>query len=363
MTEERIKKGVILAGGTGSRLYPITHTGPKQLVPVGNVPILRHVIEDMVEAGIEEIGIILGTHGRDEIQQNIGDGRDLNADITYIIQGEPLGLAHAVGCAKDFVEDDPFVVYLGDNIMREGITELVDSFDPAEHAAAIGLQEVEDPTRYGVVALDGDEIVGFEEKPDDPPSNLALIGVYIFTPKIFEFIEGLEPSWRGELEISDAIHHLLESGNKVQSHTVEGWWKDTGRPADVLEANRLVLDDMKETVVRGTIEDENSVTGYIELGEGSVIEAGAVVRGPVSIGENTTIGGDSYVGPYTSIGDDSDIRKVHIESSVVIGESEINCDRTIVDSLMGKQTRIGMNKDKKPVGDRLIISQNSELHL
>lgn len=356
-------KGVILAGGTGSRLRPITHTGPKQLVPIANKPVLEYALDDLIDAGIDDIGIILGNKGRDEIQAYFGDGSEWGVSVTYIVQGEPLGLAHAVGCARDFVGDESFVVYLGDDLMREGITDLVDDFNPEEYAAGIGLQEVDEPSRYGIVDVDehGD-VTLLVEKPADPPNNLALIGIYVFTPSIFEQIEDLEPSWRGELEITEAIQALLDDGNRIQSHVVHGWWKDTGKPEDVLHANRLVLDDF-EVNVRGSIEDEDDIRGRVQLGRGSVIEAGSTVRGPVSIGENTTIRSGTYVGPYTSIGDNCTIEGVHIESSVVIGDSEISCDRTIVDSLIGRSATIEPNGSKKPHGDRLVVGQNSSLEL
>jgi len=367
-------KGVVLAGGTGSRLRPITHTGPKQLVPVANKPVIEYAIDDLVEAGITDIGVVLGDKGREEIQAYLGDGSDFGVDITYIVQGEPLGLAHAVGCAKEFVGDDSFVVYLGDDLMREGIVDFVADFDPEAYAAGIGLQRVDEPERYGIVEVDGvptagtadpdavGDVVGLVEKPDDPPSDLALIGIYVFTPAIFDQIEKLKPSWRGELEITEAIQGLIDDGNRIQSHVVHGWWKDTGKPEDVIHANRLVLDDI-ERDVRGTIEDGADVTGRLELGEGSVVEAGATVRGPVSVGANTTVESGTYVGPYTSIGDDCDVGDVHIESSVVIGESTIRCDRRIVDSVIGRRSTITRNTDKRPEGERLVIGRNSSLEL
>lgn len=356
-------KGVILAGGTGSRLRPITHTGPKQLVPIANKPVLEYAVDDLIEAGITEIGIILGNKGRDAIQEYFGDGSEWGVEITYIIQGEPLGLAHAVGCARDFVGDDSFVVYLGDDLMREGIIELVEDFDAGEYAAGIGLQEVDEPSRYGIVDVDeAGDVVQLVEKPEDPPNNLALIGIYIFTPKIFDKIDSLEKSWRGEYEITEAIQALLDDGLRIQSHIVNGWWKDTGKPGDVLHANRLVLDGIEEEI-RGTIVDETAVRGRLQLGENSVIEDGAVVRGPVSIGDDSVIKSGTYLGPYTSIGDGCVVEGAHIESSVVVGESEITAERTIVDSLIGKRATITANHDKKPEGERLVIGENSSLEL
>lgn len=356
-------KGVVLAGGTGSRLRPITHTGPKQLVPVANKPILEYAVDDLKAAGITEIGIVLGNKGREAIQEYFGDGSEFGVDITYVVQGEPLGLAHAVGCTRDFVGDDPFVVYLGDDMMRDGITDLVEDFDPEEYAAGIGLQEVDEPSRYGIVDVDetGD-VVHLVEKPDEPPSNLALIGIYVFTSAIFSEIEELEPSWRGELEITEAIQGLIDEGHRIQSHLVHGWWKDTGKPRDVLHANRLVLDDL-ETAIHGTVEDEESITGRVELGTGSVVEAGAVIRGPASIGENTRIGSDAYVGPYTSIGEESEVDNVHIESSVTAGENEITSDRTIIDSLIGREVTITSSDGRRPSGDRFVVGRNSSFEL
>ncbi|MFB6197778.1 MAG: glucose-1-phosphate thymidylyltransferase, partial [Halobacteriaceae archaeon] len=329
-------KGVLLSGGTGSRLRPLTHTGPKQLVPVANKPVLEYAIEDLKQAGIKEIGVILGNKGRDEIQEYLGDGSEYGVDITYIIQGNPLGLAHAAGCAKDFVGDDNFVMYLGDNILKSGVTDLVESFETGDYGAGIALQEVDDPQVFGIADVDEEgNITNLIEKPDEPPTNLALIGMYVFTPAVFDAIDRLEPSWRGELEITDAIQNLLEDGYEIDSHIVTGWWKDTGRPEDILEANRLILED-KELNVGGLVEDGAETHGRIELADSAVIKDGAVVRGPVSIAENTTIKNGTYVGPYTSIGANSTLEDIHIENTVVIGDSEITANTRITDSLLGR---------------------------
>jgi glucose-1-phosphate thymidylyltransferase len=356
-------KGVVLAGGTGSRLYPITHTGPKQLVPVANRTVLDYAIDDLREAGITDVAVVLGKKGRDEIQSHLGDGSDHGIDITYVVQGEPLGLAHAVGCARDFVGQDPFVVYLGDDLMRDGITEMVAEFDPDKYAAGIGLQSVDEPFRYGIAGLDdGGDVRELVEKPEDPPSDLALIGIYLFTPAIFEQIAGLEPSWRGELEITDAIQGLLDDGHRIQSHVVTGWWKDTGKPKDVLHANRLVLDGI-DGAVDGKIEDESSVRGRLDLRDGAVIESGAVVRGPVSIGADTRVGSDAYLGPYTSIGPDSYVDNAHIEASVTMGENTITAEDTIVHSLIGRKATVISNGDRQPAGSRLVVGRNATLEL
>lgn len=356
-------KGVLLSGGTGSRLRPITHTGPKQLVPVANKPVLQYAVEDLRDAGITDIGVILGNKGRKAIQKFLGDGAEFGVDITYIVQGEPLGLAHAVGCAQDFVGDDDFIVYLGDNILKQGIIELVESFKQGDYAAGIALQEVENPHQFGIADVDDDgTVIRLVEKPDEPPSNLALIGVYVFSSVVFEAIERLEPSWRGELEITDAIQLLLDEGNAVDSHIVEGWWKDTGKPADILEANQLVLEE-QPGVVAGTIEEGAEMRGYIDLHENATIERDAVVRGPVSIASGTTVKSGTYVGPYTSIGPNSIVENTHLENSVIIGDSEITTTGKIVDSLIGRGATVGGAEDLLPEGRRLVIGENSNLKL
>ncbi|TKX41343.1 glucose-1-phosphate thymidylyltransferase [Halorubrum sp. CGM4_25_10-8A] len=356
-------KGVLLAGGTGSRLRPITHTGPKQLVPVANKPVLEYAIEDFKEAGVTQIGVVLGNKGRKEIQELLGDGSKYDVDITYIIQGEPLGLAHAAGCARDFVGDDDFVMYLGDNILNSGITDLVESFQNGEYGAGIALQKVDNPQAFGIADVDeAGNVTELIEKPDDPPTNLALIGMYVFSPAVFGAIDELEPSWRGELEITDAIQSLLEDGYEIDSHVVTGWWKDTGKPEDILEANRLVLEDT-ELDTAGTVEDGAEVDGRIELAESATIEDGAVVRGPVSIAADVTIKAGTYVGPYTSIGADSTLENIHIENSVVIGESELTASGRIVDSLLGRNADVESADELLPEGRRLVVGENSQLKL
>ena len=356
-------KGVLLSGGTGSRLRPITHTGPKQLVPVANKPVLEYAIEDFREAGITEIGVVLGHKGREDIQRHLGDGSDYGVEITYIVQGNPLGLAHAAGCARDFVGDDDFVMYLGDNILKQGITDLVRSFESGEYDAGIALQKVDNPTQFGIADLDQNgNVVRLVEKPDDPPTNFALIGMYVFSPKVFDAIETLEPSWRGELEITDAIQKLLEDGYAIDSHVVEGWWKDTGKPEDILEANHLVLEDLTG-LVEGTIEDGAEVSGRVELPATSTIESGAVVRGPVSIASETVIKEATYVGPYTSIGANCVLANTHIENSVVIGDSRITASGKIVDSLIGRNAQIESADHLLPEGRRLVVGEHSNLKL
>mgnify|MGYP006278088507 CR=1 FL=1 len=356
-------KGVVLSGGKGTRLRPITHTGPKQLVPVANKPVLQYAIEDLRDAGITDIGVILGNKGRDAIQEFLGDGSAFGVDITYIVQGNPLGLAHAVGCAESFVGDDDFVVYLGDNLLKLGIDDLVESFQQGAFDAGISLQRVDNPEQFGIATLGDDGTVqSLVEKPDDPPSDLALVGIYVFSARVFDVIDDLEPSWRGELEITDAIQGLLDRGHAVDAHVVEGWWKDTGRPEDIIEANRLVLED-RSGERAGVVEVGAEVRGHVDLHESSRIEAGAVVRGPVSIERDTTVAAGSYVGPYTSIGPNSTIDGAHVENSVVVGDTAITADVTIVDSLLGRGTDVETADGLLPEGHRLVVGENSTLKL
>ncbi|MFC7076766.1 glucose-1-phosphate thymidylyltransferase [Haloarcula halophila] len=354
-------KGVILSGGRGTRLRPITHTGPKQLIPVANKPVLEYAIEDLKDAGITDIGIVLGNVGREEIQKHIADGSKLGVSITYIVQGNPLGLAHAVGCARDFVGDDDFVVYLGDNITKFGINALVERFQRGSYAATVAVQEVDNPSRFGIVELDKNgEVVSFVEKPENPPTNLALIGTFVFSPDIFGAIKAISPSDRGELEITDAIHWLLQTGHSIDPHIVEGWWKDTGKPEDILEANRFLLDQI-ESCLDGSIGKHATVSGIVEVKKGATIESGAVVRGPVSIDQGSLIKDGTYIGPYTSIGPDTMVKNSHIENSVVIGESEIETNENIVDSIIGRRTVIESREEKLPDGNRLVVGKGSQL--
>lgn len=356
-------KGVLLAGGTGSRLRPITHTGPKQLIPVGNKPVLQYAIEDLREAGVTEIGVVLGNKGGDKIQEFLGNGSRFGVDITYIFQGEPLGLAHAVGCARDFVGDDDFIMYLGDNILDQGVSSIIEGFEEGDFAAGIALQHVENPSRFGIAETnEGGKVLRLVEKPDDPPSNLALIGIYVFSKEVFDVVERIKPSWRGELEITDAIQALLEEGYEVDSQVIDGWWKDTGKPEDILEANRLVLEG-QTAKLDGDVAEGALVEGRVYLHESAEILKGAVVRGPVSIDAGTIIGDNAYIGPFTSIGPGSTIKDANIENSVLVGDTDIATSGKIVDSLIGSGTSIGSADDELPEGRRVIVGENSSLKL
>jgi len=355
-------KGLILAGGSGTRLRPLTHTGPKQLIPIANKPNILYCLEDLRDAGITDIGVILGNNMPEKVRELLKDGSDFGVRITYIEQGEPRGIAHAVGCAEAFMDGEPFVVYLGDNILRGGIQYMVEEFSKGECEALVALTPVEDPTKFGIAELDAEgNIVGLVEKPKQPKSDLALIGIYFLRPSIFPIIRQLKPSWRNELEITDAIDTLRRTTGRVAARKVRGWWKDTGRPEDILHASRMVLDEL-EGSVDGVVEEGARIEGKVRVGPGTVIHSGSVVRGPAIIGRDCRIGPNAYIGPYSSIGDRCVIVDGELEASIVLSETEISCGQRIVDSLIGSGCRI-VAAAEKPKGLRLVLGENSQLRV
>ncbi len=353
-------KGLILSGGAGTRLRPITHTSAKQLVPVANKPVLFYGIEALVDAGVTEIGIIIAPETGDEIREAAGDGSQFGAEITYVVQDRPAGLAHAVLTAEDFIGGSPFVMYLGDNLLADGLRGLVATFREDEPDALILLTPVEEPQHYGVAELDGDRVVRLVEKPKDPPSNLALVGVYLFGPPIFDAARALEPSWRGELEITEAIQSLIEDGHKVQSEVVSGWWKDTGQLADMLEANRLVLEEV-EARLDGEIDADSRVEGRVVIEAGAKV-SGSVVRGPAVIGAGARIEG-AYVGPYTSIGEDVRICRSEIEHSIVLAGSVVEDLGTRMEaSLLGREVKL-TRSEGMPKTLRMLVGDKCEIKI
>jgi len=358
-------KGLILAGGLGTRLRPLTHTGVKQLIPIANKPVVFYGIEALVEAGITEIGIIVGyTEEKiNAMKEAVGDGSRWQANITYIEQDAPRGLAHAVYCAKDYMGSEAFVVHLGDNILRGGISKYVSDFVQSDCDTAILLSEVEDPWNYGVAALDErGEVLGLEEKPEKPKSNYAIIGVYLFRPAIFGAIERIGPSRRGELEITTAIQQLvLSKERKVMSYLVDCWWDDTGTAEAVLGANHIILSDLDSSDIQGELEEQVSVTGNVRIGKGTVVRKGCTIRGPAVIGKNCVLE-SAYIGPYTSIGDNTSIIGGEIESSIVIGNARIETDKRIIDSLIGRHSVI-TSPNSLPKGCKLIVGDNSDIQI
>ncbi len=352
-------KGLVLSGGKGTRLRPITHTSAKQLVPVANKPVLFYGLEAMADAGIADIGIIIAPETGDAIREAAGDGSRFGIAITYIEQDEPKGLAHAVLTAESFLGSSPFVMYLGDNLLKNGITDLVESFRRSEPDALILLTPVPDPEMYGVAELDGQVVKRLVEKPKDPPSDLALVGVYMFTPAILDAARRIEPSWRDELEITDAIQKLIDQGMRVEPHIVRGWWKDTGRLDDILEANRLILEDLERRVEGELIESQ--VEGRVAVESGALLER-TVVRGPAIIGAGARIT-DAYIGPYCAIAENVTIERAEVEHSIIMADSSI-CDLAgrMEASLVGSHVTIRRNR-ALPKAYRFMIGENSEVDI
>ncbi|HEV2075253.1 MAG TPA: glucose-1-phosphate thymidylyltransferase, partial [Thermoleophilaceae bacterium] len=350
-------KGLILSGGRGTRLRPLTHTSAKQLVPVANKPVLFYGLESLAAAGIEEVGIIVAPETADEIRTAVGDGGRFGVSITYITQDAPSGLAHAVLTAEEFLAGMPFVMYLGDNLLRDGITELVDAFRRERPDALILLTQVPDPESYGVAELRDGRVARLVEKPPEPRTDLALVGVYMFTPAIFEAARAIEPSARGELEITDAIQRLVDGGLRVDPHVVRGWWKDTGKVEDILEANRLILDDLAGRV-DGELVDTR-VEGRVVVERGARLER-STVRGPAIVGAHAEIT-DAYVGPYTAIGEGVSISRAEIEHSIVLAGSSVrDLEGRMEASLVGKDVTIGRARST-PRAYRFVVGDHAEI--
>jgi glucose-1-phosphate thymidylyltransferase len=350
-------KGLILSGGKGTRLRPITHTSAKQLVPVANKPVLFYGIEAMAQAGIEDVGIIIAPETGDEIRAAAGDGERFGVRLTYIVQDEPAGLAHAVLTAEPFLGDSPFVMYLGDNLLQGGIEDLVSAFRAHEPQALILLTPVPDPQHFGVAELEDGAVVRLVEKPASPRTDLALVGVYMFTPAIHAAARAIQPSARGELEITDAIQRLVDDGSRVEPHIVRGWWKDTGRLEDMLAANRLVLD-----TVEGRVEGElidSQLDGRVVLEAGARLERSAV-RGPAIIGAGARLT-DCYIGPYTAIGEACVIENAEVEHSILLSGSMVkDLAGRMESSLLGRNVRIGRD-NRQPRAYRFLVGDNSEI--
>jgi len=350
-------KGLILSGGKGTRLQPITHTSAKQLVPVANKPVLFYGIEAMADAGIEDVGIIIAPQTGDEIRAAAGDGSRFGVRITYVEQDAPLGLAHAVLTAERYLDSQPFVMYLGDNLLQGGITDLVASFRSSRPDALILLTPVADPENFGVAELEGDRVVRLVEKPHEPATDLALVGVYMFTAGIHDAARAIEPSGRGELEITDAIQHLVDGGRRVESHIVRGWWKDTGRLDDMLEANRLILDRI-EPRVDGEL-SESRCDGRVVVEPGARLQRTSV-RGPAIIGAGARLT-DCYIGPYTAIGEDCVICEAEVEHSILLAGSSVrNLEGRMESSLLGRNVKISRGV-RQPRAYRFMVGDNSEI--
>jgi glucose-1-phosphate thymidylyltransferase len=352
-------KGLVLSGGLGTRLRPLTYTGAKQLVPVANKPVLFYALEDLVEAGITEIAIVVGDT-RAQIRAAVGDGSQFGARVQYIEQDAPRGIAHGVKIARDFLEDDRFVLFLGDNFLREGIVPYVEDFRRGDANAQILLYRVRNPQDFGVAEMENGRVVRVVEKPPEPPSDLAVIGIYMFDPHVFEVIEQLKPSARGELEITDTIQGLIDSGRRVVPHVVNGWWIDTGKKGDMLEANRLILETL-ERDIEGSLDNESEALGRVVIGRGAEIH-NSVIRGPAIIGANTRIQ-NAYIGPFTSIDQDCLIVGCEIEHSIVLDHTRlIDVPGRIEDSLIGRNVEI-VRSPHRPKAHKLLLGDYSRVEV
>jgi glucose-1-phosphate thymidylyltransferase len=355
-------KGLLLAGGSGTRLRPLTFTGNKHMLPIANTSMLLYGLNHLKNAGITDIGIILGPI-KEGVVDVIGDGKTLGVNVTYIDQPDPKGLAHAVMISKNFLQDDSFVMYLGDNLIKNGIVDQVNVFKESKSDCVVGTIQVTNPSQYGVIDFKSDGTVNrFVEKPKEYISDWALIGVYVFNNQVWEAISKIKPSWRNELEITDTIQQMLDDGKRVTINKVQGWWKDTGKPGDLLEANRLILQDISNDN-NGTISENVKINGNVSIGKNTEILGGTVLRGPLIIGEDCRIGPNTYVGPYTSIGKNCFIAHSEIQNSIVMEGSSINCGTLVTDSIIGRNVKITHNGKLLPKGKRFIIGDQSQIIL
>lgn len=352
-------KGIILHGGHGTRLRPLTHTGPKQLLPIANKPMSQYALEDLKSVGISDIAIIVGDIYPEKVKEFYGDGSKFGVNIIYIYQDKPMGISHAIRLCKNFVGNDKFIVYLGDNILRKNLTDFSKKFISSNADAMILLCEINDPSRFGVVEFDGNnKIKKIIEKPKNPPSNFAVIGVYFLTPKIFDYIDRLKPSWRNELEITDALQLLLDNGNKLDFDFVSGWWKDTGTPSDILEANKLVLDSL-DLKTKST--NENNKTQNIIVGKNTTLSSDTVLKGPLIIAENCKIGPSTKIGPYVSIGKNSVVENSTIENSIIMEDCKISSKIHIYDSIIASGSVL--QNSSEPQKHQFMLGERSQIKL
>lgn len=353
-------KALLTTGGHGTRLKPLTHTMNKHLIPIANKPIIHYALEYLAESGIKEVGIVTNAEGLD-IKEALGSGEQWGLNLTYIPQSSPRGLADVVKISEDFIGDSPFVFYLGDNIVVGGIKRFLDEFNKSKSNCHLVLSRVKDPQRFGVAEIKGNKIVGIEEKPDKPKSDFAVTGIYFYDKSIFEAVNSIKPSDRGELEISDAHQYLLDNGKKVTFSEITGWWKDTGKPEDLLEANRLVLDKMTEEEILGDVSSDSEVVGTVRIGKDTIIK-NSRIRGPVIIGEGCKIE-NSFIGPYTSIHDGTSIYNSAVEFSIILRNCSISdVEQRMDGSIIGDSVEI-VRRTERPLTNRFMMADNSRMEI
>jgi glucose-1-phosphate thymidylyltransferase len=355
---------LLLAGGHGTRLRPLTFSGNKHMLPIANRPILLYGLGHLKDVGIRDVGVILGPI-KEGIEEQLGDGQRFGLRISYIAQERPLGIAHAILCAREFLDGGPFMMYLGDNLLEHGAHALANRFSEGDADAVIGVVPVPEPSHYGVAELDdSDRLRSIEEKPSQPRSNLAVVGVYVFGPLVHEVVPTLRPSSRGELEITDLIREIDRRTGRVRVVRLTGWWKDTGRPEDLLEANARVLSSRSrdEFWLRGRIEPGCSVQGLVDMGEGSVLRGGSSIRGPAILGRRVIVENGAYVGPFTALGDDVVLRRAEVDRSIIMDAAEIDGALRVVDSIVGRGATIA-SRGKPPPGQSFVIGDASRIVL
>ncbi len=358
-------KGIILHGGHGTRLRPLTHTGPKQLLPIANKPMSEFCLDAIAETGIQEIAIIIGGVGSNKVREYYGDGSEFGVNITYIVQDEPRGIAHAIRLCKDFVDNEKFLVFLGDNIIQRSITSFVDNFKNSDYDATVLLCEVDNPSRFGIADIKNEKIIKITEKPKNPESNLAVTGIYFLTPIIFEIIDRLKPSWRNELEITDALDNLLKENNNISYEKITDYWKDTGTPDDILHANGEIIRKHPEFIKRRSVNKPNipeklNLIGDVVLGKNCEFGTDVIIQGPVIIGDNCKILSSTKIGPNVSIGNDSIICVSNIENSIIMENCEINSSTKIKDSIIANNSKI---TDKDGSEKVFLLGEGSKISL
>ncbi len=355
-------KGIILHGGHGTRLRPLTHTGPKQLLPIANKPMSQYALEDFREAGITDIGIIIGDVYPEKVKEYYGNGENFGVKITYIYQDKPKGISHAIKLCNEFVGNEKFVVYLGDNILRKGLVDYKNNFETSNTDAMILLCKVDDPTRFGIAEINSEsnKIKKITEKPSEPQSDLAVIGVYFLTPKIFTIIDKLKPSARGELEITEALQLLMDENNSIKYETVTGWWKDTGTPEDILHANQLVLDSIgKEN--QFVIDKESKIKDNVVIGKGTELSSDSSVQGPIIIGTNCKVGPNVRLGPNVSVGNNSILTNCTITNSIIMENCQISANVNLSNSIIANGSQIEANNEQS--NHELLLGERSQLKI